>query len=843
MLERFSNDARLAIARAKTEAQNLNQNYVGTEHLLLGLLDDDSGVVAEVLSELQLEASSLADALKDLLSMETYVPADDMPFTPRAKHVLELSLEEALQFGHSYIGPEHMLLALVREEDGIAARLLNDFSVELDAVRQATLNVLSTTKVGGGDRAVNGAQRMSLLDEYGRNLTRMAVDGNLDPVVGRTKEIDRVVQILSRRTKNNPVLIGEPGVGKTAIVEGIAQMIAADIVPETLRGKQLYALDLTGMVAGSKYRGEFEERMRQVIEEVKTRGDVIIFIDELHTLVGAGSAEGSIDGANILKPALARGEIQTIGATTLDEYRKYFEKDAALERRFQPVQVKEPSNKETLLILEGLKDSYEQFHLVRYAPEALEAAVRLADRYVQDRYMPDKAIDLIDEAGAKMRIEHSTVPENIRAIDEKIKEKRALKEKAIVDKKYDKASKLREDERKLSVERRVAVEAWKKDEEANPAVITPANIAEVLSVWTGIPVTELTEEETARLLSMEDEIHKRVVGQDEAVTKVSRAVRRARAGLKDPRRPSGSFLFLGPSGVGKTELAKAVAATVFGSEKALITLDMSEYMEKHTVSRMVGAPPGYVGFEEGGQLTERVRRNPYSVILLDEIEKAHPDVFNILLQIFEEGRLTDSQGRKIDFKNTIIIMTSNIGARQITKGATLGFSTNKDEFDKKVLKEKISGELKNMFRPEFLNRIDEVIMFDSLTKKDIDQIIDILMASTHRQLAEHGLVLKLTPSARKLLVDEGYEPASGARPLRRAIQRMIEDELSEQILMEKWHAGDVIRGTVKQGKIAFEKVEGAQGIEPVMSDEHDDTPDQVPVIVGATTRSGNQAGA
>ena len=846
MFERFTKEARRAIVQAKDAAQNLKQYYVGTEHLLLGLLNDSDGIVVELLSDVDVAAADVRDAIYDLIPIESDMPTDEIPFTPRAKEVLELSFEEALQFGHSYIGPEHILLALLREGEGIAAHVLQDFGVDLIVLRENVVEISSMTRPGGGfrNRASNGAKRMGMLDEYGQNLTRQAVDGELDPVIGRVREIDRVVQILSRRTKNNPVLIGDPGVGKTAIVEGIAQLIAADLVPETLQGKQLYTLDLTGMVAGSKYRGEFEERMRHVIEEIKARGDVIIFIDEIHTLVGAGSAEGSIDGANILKPALARGELQTIGATTLDEYRKYFEKDAALERRFQPIQVLEPSTAESLEILKGLRPRYEAFHMVRYSDEALQAAIQLADRYIQDRYMPDKAIDLIDEAGAKMRIEHSTMPDDIRELDEKIKELQGKKEEAINDQKYERAAKVRDEERKVSMSRRMLFENWKKSEQANPATITPEEIAQVLSVWTGIPVTELSEEETTRLLNMESEIHRRVVGQDEAVKKVSRAIRRARAGLKDPRRPSGSFLFLGPSGVGKTELAKAVAEVVFGSEDALISLDMSEYMEKHTVSRMVGAPPGYIGFDEGGQLTERVRRRPYSVILFDEIEKAHPDVFNILLQIFEEGHLTDSQGRKVDFKNTIIIMTSNIGARSITKGTSLGFSMNKNEFDNDALKGKISGELKAMFRPEFLNRLDEIVVFDSLSQKDIVEIVDIMLGATRKQLAAHGLLLEMSKGARELLAKEGYDPASGARPLRRAIQRQVEDTLSEEMLEGKWTTGDVIRASVKGETLKFTKVKGAKGIEPQLNDDHDTPASLAPVLaVSNAGPSPSEAGA
>lgn len=814
MFERFTDKARNALKLAEQEARNLRQSYVGTEHLLLGLIGEDEGIALEVLDELDITPEEVRGEIESLIPRETFVPSQEVNFTPRAKRVLEHALEEAMQFGHAYIGTEHLLLGLVKEGQGTAAQVLVNLGATLDRVRATTVQVLSSSPVGAerAERARSGADRMGMLDEYGRNLTRAALDGELDPVIGRANEIGRVVQILSRRTKNNPILLGEPGVGKTAIVEGLAQLIAADMVPETLRGKQVYTLDLSGLVAGSKYRGEFEERMKRVLEEIRRRGDVIIFIDEIHTLVGAGSAEGSIDGANILKPALARGELQTVGATTLDEYRKYFEKDAALERRFQPVNVNEPTAEETLKILKGLRDRYESFHVVRYTESALEAAVTLAARYIADRYMPDKAIDLIDEAGSKVRISRATVPDEVRKLDERIRTLRQEKESAIVAQEYERAAKIRDDERRATQERRRIVEDRRRVERENPAEITAADIAQVVSMWTGIPVTELTAAEAQRLLHMEDEIHRRIVGQNEAIAKVSKAIRRARAGLKDPLRPSGSFLFLGPSGVGKTELAKAVAEVVFGSSDALVALDMSEYMDRYTVSRLIGSPPGYIGFDEGGQLTERVRRRPYSVVLFDEIEKAHPDVFNILLQILEEGRLTDSQGRQVDFRNTIIIMTSNIGARTITKGTTIGFAQSRDEFKSSVVAEKISEDLKGLFKPEFLNRLDEVVVFDALTQDQIEQIVDIMIVRTQDMLAGRGIAIKLTADARKFLAAQGYDPASGARPLRRAIQRLIDDELSEQLLAGTWVDGDVISigvdKKVSPEKLTFKKGRG-----------------------------------
>lgn len=815
MFERFTDKARSALKLAEQEARNMRHSFVGTEHILLGLLGEEDGIAIEVLDELDISPDEVRAEIDALMGKETFVPSAELNFTPRAKSVLEHALEEAMQFGQSHIGTEHLLLGIVKEGQSTAAQILVNLGATLDRVRATAVQVLSSSPVGAerAERARMGADRMGMLDEYGRNLTRAAFDGELDPVIGRSNEIGRVVQILSRRTKNNPILLGEPGVGKTAIVEGLAQLIAADMVPETLRGKQVYTLDLSGLVAGSKYRGEFEERMKRVLEEIRRRGDVIIFIDEIHTLVGAGSAEGSIDGANILKPALARGELQTVGATTLEEYRKYFEKDAALERRFQPVNVDEPNAEETLEILKGLRDRYESFHVVRYTDASLAAAVTLAGRYIADRYMPDKAIDLIDEAGSKVRISRATVTDEVRELDERIRALRGEKEAAIVAQEFERAAKIRDDERRATQDRRRIVEERRRIERENPVEITAGDIAQVVSMWTGIPVTELTEAEAQRLLHMEDEIHRRIVGQDDAIAKVSKAIRRARAGLKDPLRPSGSFMFLGPSGVGKTELAKAVAEVVFGSPDALISLDMSEYMDRYTVSRLIGSPPGYIGFDEGGQLTERVRRRPYSVVLFDEVEKAHPDVFNILLQILEEGRLTDSQGRQVDFRNTIMIMTSNIGARTITKGTTVGFTQHRDEFQSSVVAEKISEDLKGLFKPEFLNRLDEVVVFDALTQDQIEQIVDIMIVRTQDLLAGRGLAIKLTDDARKFLAAQGFDPASGARPLRRAIQRLIDDELSEQLLAGKWSEGDVISIGVERKKgqperLAFKKGRG-----------------------------------
>ncbi len=809
MFERFTEKARRVVVYAQEEARMLNQNYIGTEHLLLGLIREQDGIAAKALESLSISLEDVHQQVEELIGRGTYVPTGHIPFTPRAKKVLELSLREALQLGHNYIGTEHVLLGLIRESEGVAAQVLLNLGADYEKVRSAIMQLLSGYhgKQGevGEERSGRGGSTQ-LLDEFGRNLTRAAREGKLDPVIGRSNEIERVMQILSRRTKNNPVLIGEPGVGKTAVAEGLAQKIARDEVPETIRDKQLYTLDLAALVAGSKYRGEFEERLKKVMKEIRERGDIILFVDEMHTLVGAGAAEGAIDAASIIKPALARGELQTIGATTLDEYRKYVEKDPALERRFQPIVVGEPSVEETVEILRGLRDRYEAHHRVSITDEAIEAAATLGDRYISDRFLPDKAIDLIDEAGSKMRIKTMTAPPGVKEVEERLKQVRAEKEAAIEAQEFEKAASLRDREKQVQSEKRRMEEEWLKPEARRVVEVTEREVADVVSMWTGIPVSSLTEEETAKLLRMESSIHERIVGQDEAVASVSRAIRRTRAGLKDPKRPAGSFILLGPSGVGKTELSKALASFLFGSEDALVQLDMSEYMEKHTVSRLIGSPPGYVGFDEGGQLTEAVRRRPYSVILFDEIEKAHPDVFNVLLQILEEGRLTDAQGRKVDFKNAIVIMTSNIGARDIAKGQTLGFTASTAgglSYD--TLKERVTGELKKVFRPEFLNRVDEVIVFHDLTGEEIEQIVDLMMSRVREQLAPKGVGLTLTGEARSLLAKEGFDPTMGARPLRRAIQRLVEDPLSEQILAGQWAAGEVVEVCVQDGRIAFKK--------------------------------------
>ena len=788
MFERFTDRARRVIVLAQDEARSLKHNYLGTEHILLGLIREGEGVAAKALDALGVTLDEVRAQVVEIIGEGQESPQGHIPFTPRAKKVIEYAMREGLQLGHSYIGTEHLLLGLTREPEGVAAQVLGKLGAEMDRVRTQVNQLISgyqgkeAVGVGGG-----GPERLrsnsTILDQFGRNLTQAARDNKLDPVVGRHTETERVMQVLSRRTKNNPVLIGEPGVGKTAVVEGLAQAINAGDVPETLKGKQIYALDMGGLVAGSRYRGDFEERMKKILKEINTRGDVVLFIDEIHTLVGAGAAEGALDAASLLKPMLARGELQVIGATTLDEYRKYIEKDAALERRFQPIQVEQPTTEETVAILRGLRDRYESFHRVTITDDAIEAAANLADRYINDRFLPDKAIDLIDEAGARLAIRKMTAPPELRELDEKIAAVRKQKDAAIDGQDFEKAASLRDEEQRLSDERAVREQEWKNGDMDVASIVDEDLITEVLSMSTGIPVFKLTEAESSKLLRMEEELHKRVIGQNEAVTALSQAIRRTRAGLKDPNRPGGSFIFAGPTGVGKTELAKALAEFLFGDESALITLDMSEYSEKHTVSRLFGAPPGYVGYEEGGQLTERVRRKPFSVVLFDEIEKAHQDLFNPLLQILEEGRLTDSQGRVVDFKNTIIIMTTNLGTKDIAKGVATGFQFDADtNTSYERMKRRVNEELKEHFRPEFLNRVDDTIVFPQLDRAEILSIVDLMIAKLDKRLAEQDLTIKLTQDAKELLADRGYDPVLGARPLRRAIQRDIEDVLSEKLL-------------------------------------------------------------
>jgi len=807
MFERFTDRARRVVVLAQEEARMLNHNYIGTEHILLGLIHEGEGVAAKALESMNISLEAVRQQVEEIIGQGQAAPTGHIPFTPRAKKVLELSLREALQLGHNYIGTEHILLGLIREGEGVAAQVLQKLGADLNRVRQSVIQLLSGYT--GGKEATageqGGPQGSMVLDQFGRNLTQLAREQKLDPVVGREKEIERVMQVLSRRTKNNPVLIGEPGVGKTAVVEGLAQDITKGEVPETLKNKQIYTLDLGALVAGSRYRGDFEERLKKVLKEIRTRGDIILFIDELHTLVGAGAAEGAIDAASILKPMLARGELQTIGATTRDEYRKHLEKDAALERRFQPISVEEPTVPHTIEILKGLRDRYEAHHRVSFTDDSLVAAANLSDRYISDRFLPDKAIDLIDEAGSRMRIRRMTAPPDVREIDEKIAEVRLKKESAIDSQDFERAAQLRDEERRLQDERKIREETWKSGELDVLSEVDEEEIAEVLSNWTGIPVFKLTEEETEKLLRMEDELHKRIVDQVEAVTAVSKAIRRTRAGLKDPKRPSGSFIFLGPSGVGKTELSKALAEFLFGDEDALVQLDMSEYMEKHTVSRLIGSPPGYVGYEEGGQLTEAVRRKPFSVVLFDEIEKAHPDVFNTLLQILEDGHLTDAQGHKVDFKNTVIIMTSNLGTRDIQKGPGIGFAARPDEsMTYEKMKERVMEELKRSFRPEFLNRIDEVIVFHSLTRGNVKEIVDLMTVRVREQLRAKDVEIELSDTAKELLAEKGYDPALGARPLRRTIQRMVEDPLSEKLLHKEFRAGETVIVDVRDGEIVFE---------------------------------------
>ncbi|MEN9715344.1 MAG: hypothetical protein RJA35_811 [Actinomycetota bacterium] len=808
MFEKFTDKARRVVVLAQEEAKLLNHNYIGTEHILLGLIHEGEGVAAKALESLGISLESVREQVQEIIGQGQQAPTGHIPFTPRAKKVLELSLREALQLGHSYIGTEHLLLGLIREGEGVAAQVLTKLGADTNRVRQQVIQLLSgfqgkeTVGVGANNDAApqKGSQ---ILDQFGRNLTQAAAEGKLDPVIGREREIERVMQILSRRSKNNPVLIGEPGVGKTAVVEGLAQAIVAGNVPETLKGKQLYTLDLGALIAGSRYRGDFEERLKKVTKEIRTRGDIITFIDEIHSLVGAGAAEGAIDAASILKPLLARGELQTIGATTLDEFRKYFEKDAALERRFQSVLVNEPSIPHAINILKGLRDRYEAHHKVSITDGALVAAVNLADRYIQDRQLPDKAIDLIDEAGARVRLSILSSPPELREIEEKIVAVRVDKEKAIENQDFELAAAKRDEEKTLNGQRAQLEKDLRKGNSRDQGVVDEGMIAEVLAQSTGIPVFKLTEEESSRLLFMEQELHRRVIGQEDAIAALSKTIRRQRAGLKDPKRPSGSFIFAGPTGVGKTELAKALAEFLFDDEGALISLDMSEYSEKHTVSRLFGAPPGFVGFEEGGQLTEKVRRKPFSVVLFDEIEKAHPDIFNSLLQILEEGRLTDGQGRVVDFKNTVIIMTTNLGTRDIARGA-LGFSlegNSQNDYD--LMKGKVNEELKKHFKPEFLNRVDETIVFPQLSKEELREIVELFIKRLAERLEDRDMTISLSQEAKDKLIEIGFDPALGARPLRRAVQREVEDKLSEKILHGELASATHVDVDVVAGEFVF----------------------------------------
>ncbi len=847
MFERFTERARQVVVLAQEEARTLKHNYIGTEHILLGLLREEEGLAARVLESLEITTERVRAQVVRIVGSGEEVTSGQIPFTPRAKKVLELALREALSLGHNYIGTEHILLGLVRENEGVAARILLDFDADSEKIRNEVIRMLSGpggrqrsgTGSGSGAAAAAGAgnqpegkKSSKLLDQFGRNLTKLAADGKLDPMVGREIEVERIMQILSRRTKNNPVLVGEPGVGKTAVVEGLAQRIVSADVPELLKGKQIYTLDLAALVAGSKYRGEFEERLKKVMKEITQRGDIILFIDEIHNLVGAGAAEGAIDAASILKPALARGELQTIGATTLEEFRKYLERDSALERRFQKIVVEQPTVEEAVQILKGLRDRYEQHHKVNITDEALEAAADLADRYITERFLPDKAIDLIDEASSRMRIKSMTAPPVYRELEDEIEETRRAKEAAIEDQEFEKAANLRDQERRLTQKKRDLAEQWEAGEATERPSIGEEEIADIVSMWTGIPVFKLTEAETAKLMRMEEELHKRVIGQQAAVEVISKAIRRSRAGLKDPKRPTGSFIFLGPSGVGKTELARTLAEFLFGDEETMIRIDMSEYMEKHAVSRLVGSPPGYIGYDEGGQLTEAVRRKPYSVLLLDEIEKAHPDVFNILLQILEDGRLTDSQGRTVDFRHTIVIMTSNIGAAEIARSTPLGFSVIEDEtgISYDDMKGRIMGELKRAFRPEFINRIDDIIVFHKLQKSEIKQIVDLLLHRIRESMAERELQLELSEAAKDLLVEKGWDPTMGARPLRRAIQRYIEDPLADFVLRSQVPEGSTILVEPGTG-------EGSEGTdEPeVKLSVIEPAPKPTPVGVGADT--------
>lgn len=807
--DKFTDKARHVLVLAREEAASLKRPHVGTEHLLLGLAKEPDGIAAQALERVGITYEKAFEVVSSMASDgDSAQVGANIPFTPRSKRVLENALREAMQMGQSYISTEHLLLGIVREGEGGAIDAMSKLGVEVDAVRSALNDLVDQpTPVAAGMPFFGGGEprgEKSMLEQFGTDLTAKAKAGKLDPVVGRAAEIERVMQVLSRRQKNNPLLIGEPGVGKTAVVEGLAQLIVAGQVPDIIVGKRVVTLDVSALVAGSKYRGEFEERLKKVIKEVVKDGNVILFIDEMHTIIGAGSAEGSIDAAAILKPPLSRGELQVIGATTTEEYRKHLEKDSALARRFQTVHVKEPNEEQALRILDGLRDRYEAHHHVRYSDEALQAAVAMSVRYIQDRFLPDKAIDVLDEAGARMRIRNRTLPEEIRAFDDELRRIRLDKDQAAAAQEFERAAQLRDEELDLESKRAEAEKRFTEELERDIANIGEAEIADVVSMSTGVPVSNITEAEADKLLRMEGVLHERIIGQEEAVSALSKAIRRSRSGLKDPKRPSGSFIFLGPSGVGKTELSKALAEFLFGSEESLITFDMSEYMEKHSVSRLVGSPPGYVGFDEGGQLTKAVRQRPYSVVLFDEIEKAHPDVFNILLQILEEGRLTDSQGRSVDFRNTVIIMTSNVGAREIAQSAPLGFTPDSQKgLSDKEIKSRVMSEMKKLFRPEFLNRLDEIIVFKSLTEEQISQIVDLMVADLRERLIAMDMSITLSPAARAFIAKEGTDTTMGARPLRRAIQRLLEDPISAQLLAGTWKAGSVIDVDEKDGELTF----------------------------------------
>ncbi len=812
MFERYTERARKVIILAQDEAVRLKHNYIGTEHLLLGLLREREGIAAKILESLDISIEAVRNELENFVDQTEYQGATEVAFTPRAKRVLELALDETRRLSHKYVGTEHILLGVIREGDGVGAQILRRLGLDIETVRMRLNQILNENSQQQDPFAPTSQSKREsktpILDEFSRDLTQLAKEGKLDPVIGREREIERVIQILSRRTKNNPVLIGEPGVGKTAIVEGLGQKIIKGEVHEILKNKRVVSLDLAAIVAGTKYRGEFEKRLKKIISEIVQTREIILFIDEVHTLVGAGAAEGAIDAANILKPALARGELQAIGATTITEYRKYIEKDSALERRFQPVYVDEPSVKSSIEILRGIKERYEDHHRVEIVDEALNAAVHLSQRYISDRYLPDKAIDVMDEASSRVRLRATVLPDDLKQMEKEIEETRVKKETSVKQQDFEEAATLRDLEDQLKRKYRKNKDEWLQQIDTMRPLVTEEDIAAVVANWTGIPVSRLALEEKQRLVNMDEEIHKRLIGQDEAVKAVSRAIRRSRAGLKDPRRPIGSFIFLGPSGVGKTELGKALAEFLFGKEDSLITLDMSEYMEKHTISRLIGSPPGYVGYDEGGQLTEKVRRHPYSVILFDEIEKASPEIFNVLLQILEEGRLTDAQGRPVDFKNTVIIMTSNLGARMISSNVSIGFGNTTDEgCTYEDIKHKVMEEVKRVFVPEFLNRIDELIVFKPLKQEEIEKIVDLMMKETVKRLAEQSITVELTPEARTKIAKEGYDPNFGARPLRRAIQRMVEDPISDLILKGTFKEGDrILIGVEEEEILRFDKI-------------------------------------